>query len=105
MFLRKRMKGVFRALIPVLISIAFVAAFTFFLTRADRRAADEGLNATFDSLRRAAVQCYALDGAYPADLDDLIVRGGVTPDLNRYVVYYEFVASNLLPDITVLPAE
>ena len=67
------------------------------------RAGRDSLSPAEQSGRRAAVQCYALGGAYPRDLSDLEERYGVSVDRERYFVDYRYVASNLMPDITVLP--
>ena len=53
------------------------------------------------ALRRAAVACYASQGSYPETLEQLLEHG-VVYDEERFVVMYEPVASNLLPDITVI---
>lgn len=42
-------------------------------------------------------------GGLPRDLSDLEERYGVSVDRERYFVDYRYVASNLMPDITVLP--
>ncbi|MPM23688.1 hypothetical protein SDC9_70162 [bioreactor metagenome] len=62
----------------------------------------EGLAMAKESVRRAAVECYALEGFYPPSLDYLIGRYGVTLDESHYFVDYQYIASNLMPDITVL---
>lgn len=67
------------------------------------RADEETLNLTAQAVRRAAVQCYALEGAYPASLSYLEERYGVQVDESRIFVDYQYVAANLMPDITVLP--
>ena len=67
------------------------------------RADQEALDLTAQAIRRAAVQCYALEGAYPANLDHLTERYGVQVDESRFFVDYQYVAANLMPDITVLP--
>lgn len=58
---------------------------------------------TYDAVRRGAVQCYAMEGAYPTDLDYLEEHYGVRVDTKKWVVDYRYVADNLTPDITVLP--
>lgn len=63
----------------------------------------EALTMTEQSIRRAAVQCYALEGTYPADISYLEQRYGLSIDSKRYFVDYTYIASNLMPDITVLP--
>lgn len=63
----------------------------------------ENLRMQAESIRRAAVECYALEGYYPPSLSYLTERYGVSVDTGRYFVDYQYVASNLMPDITVLP--
>ena len=66
------------------------------------RADEESLDLTAQAIRRAAVQCYALEGAYPASYEDLKERTGVAVDESRYAVFYEIFASNIMPEITVV---
>ncbi|MDR1713656.1 MAG: hypothetical protein LBR39_05835 [Coriobacteriales bacterium] len=57
------------------------------------------------SVRRSAVQCYALEGRYPPSLGGvqyLEENYGLTVDYSRYAVYYENMGSNLLPQIRVI---
>ena len=68
----------------------------------DKRADQETLDTLQRSVRRAAVQCYALEGFYPVNLDYLEENYGVSIDESRFYVDYQYVASNLIPDITVL---
>ena len=49
------------------------------------------------------MQCYALEGAYPQDLSHLEERYGVSVDGDRFRVDYIYIASNLMPDITIVP--
>lgn len=67
------------------------------------RADSEALELTARSIRRAAVQCYALEGAYPPSLSYLEEHYAVAVDESRCFVDYQYVAANLMPDITVLP--
>ncbi|MBQ4346980.1 MAG: hypothetical protein IJC39_00850 [Firmicutes bacterium] len=55
-----------------------------------------------DSLRRAAISCYALEGRYPESYEYLKENYGVYVDEERYVVHYMVYASNLMPDIDVI---
>lgn len=69
------------------------------------RAAAESLSLVEENVRRAAVECYALEGAYPQDFDYLAERYGVAVDESRCRVDYIYIGSNLMPDITVVPLE
>lgn len=53
------------------------------------------------AVRQAAVSAYALDGAYPATFEDLKARSGLAVDEEKYAVFYDVFASNLMPEITV----
>ena len=55
-----------------------------------------------DSVRKAAVQCYALEGQYPADINYLREHYGLHYDEDKYVVHYISEGANLMPDITVI---
>ena len=50
----------------------------------------------------AAVQCYALEGAYPQSLSYLEENYGVQVNHSRFIVSYEVYASNQLPAVAVL---
>lgn len=55
-----------------------------------------------EALVNAAVACYAIEGAYPDSAEYLIVRCGIQYNSDRFEIKYEYLGSNLLPDITVL---
>lgn len=58
-----------------------------------------------DTVRREAVQCYALEGSYPQDLAYLKERYGLRYDEDHYVVHYKSLGGNLLPEISVFYIE
>lgn len=53
------------------------------------------------AIRQAAVSCYAMEGAYPASYEELKARTGLAIDEEKYAVFYEVFASNIMPEITV----
>ena len=81
---------------------ALAAAALLFTRVISARTDAEVLSLAEEGVRRAAVECYALEGFYPRTLDYLVENYGVTADDSRYVISYQYVASNLMPDITVL---
>jgi len=58
-----------------------------------------------EALIRASVSCYAIEGTYPPDLEYLIEHYGIQINPERFTVKYESIASNLMPDITVLETQ
>ena len=66
---------------------------------------EQGRSQLERTLRRAAVAEYAVNGAYPATLEQLTAGTGIQIDREHYLVFYRAFASNLMPEITVLEKE
>ena len=57
------------------------------------------------AMTRASVQCYAIEGRYPPNVQYLEEEYGVSIDRDHYAVFYNGFASNIMPEITVVPLE
>ena len=82
--------------------IFILLCFLFALQRLDAGHRAEGAAQLETAVRRYAVSCYAQEGFYPPDLQYLAEHYALGYDESRYIVHYEAVASNLMPDITVV---
>lgn len=58
-----------------------------------------------NAIMRSVTHCYAEEGAYPADLEYLKSRYGLTYDETLFFVDYRTIGSNILPDITIIEKE
>lgn len=91
----------------VLLPIAVIVALVFVLSQAvdtlGAKSETEQLEAAKRALSRAAVQCYALEGRYPPNIDYLRENYGLNIDTDIYIIHYIAFASNIMPDIDVLP--
>jgi len=91
---------------PLALGLLVFAAIVAWVILGLRRTAEssdrEALYLAEQSIRRAAVSCYAVEGAYPATYDQLKEWSGIQVDEERYAVFYEIFASNIMPDITVV---
>lgn len=54
------------------------------------------------AVERTVVQCYALEGAYPPNIEYLEDNYGLIIDHDRYFVHYKVDASNIMPDVEVM---
>ena len=90
------------SLLVVAIVAVLLLGFFFALGNLSRGYAREECQQLEEALRKAAVACYAAEGIYPPTLDYLVQHYGVQIDEERYTVYYEVFAENLMPEITVL---
>lgn len=103
--MRKKKKwwgGLIKAVLTPAAVIAAVLVFAAALDSLDSGREAENLRQLEEALRRGCVACYAAEGVYPPNLDYLEEHYGVQVDEDRYVVYYDIFAENLMPDITVL---
>lgn len=91
-----------RAILMPVIVLGIVLYFLTALSNLDRGKTLEDKEQLENALIKAAVSCYAIEGAYPPDLDYLIEHYGVQINTDLFTVKYESIASNLMPDITVL---
>lgn len=60
------------------------------------------LRQTEQSVRRAAVTCYAVEGFYPESLDYLTEHYGIRVDESKFLVDYQSIASNIMPEILIV---
>ena len=89
----------------LLLVAAVLVCFLVALSRLDTGRREKGRQQLEEALRRTAVSCYALEGAYPPSVDYMKEHYGLTYDDSRYTVHYSVFASNLMPEITVLDSE
>ena len=95
---------VFRWLAAVA-AVACLLVFVFSLDSVQERQGAEGRQQLETALRRAAVACYAAEGVYPPTIEYLQQHYGVQIEEEKYIVFYDVFANNLMPDITVLEKE
>ena len=54
------------------------------------------------ALTRSITACYALEGAYPPNINYLVENYGLTYDSTEYFIDYQYIGSNLRPDVTII---
>lgn len=89
-------------LFAILLFAVIAAVFLSALTNTAADSAAEQREIAENSIRRAIVSCYALEGSYPPSWEYLRDRYGLRVDETKFVVHYEVFASNIMPDVTVL---
>jgi hypothetical protein len=99
---RNREKGnILKTLLPLLLFAMVVVAVAVGVQNVSATADDERLNAMEQAVRRSVVQCYAIEGRYPPNLNYLESGYGLVLDREKYVYHYQSVGANLLPQIAV----
>lgn len=57
--------------------------------------------AVTEAIQRSLVQCYALEGAYPPNLEYLASHYGIKLDRENYFYHYEVYTANMRPTVYV----
>ncbi|MCL1792912.1 MAG: hypothetical protein FWG34_03495 [Oscillospiraceae bacterium] len=100
-----KIKNLIRDAKGVVFTATILAAVVFFFFAAVNGAsekADSSSAATLEkAIKRAAVQCYAIEGFYPPDVKYLADHYGIILD-SKYIVEYKAFSGNNLPGIQVL---
>ena len=55
-----------------------------------------------EAVIKGAVQCYSVEGRYPESLSYLEKHYGVNYDKKQFIVSYEIIGSNKMPQVTVI---
>lgn len=96
------LRGALRWVLGCLLFAGILLLFLSAVGAANRRSGREGARIAEESIRRAAVTCYAVEGSYPESYAYIRDHYGVAVDQARYTVFYQVFASNMMPDIVVL---
>lgn len=105
MHLYERPHGQNRGLIVALtVFLLLVALFLVALFSTSQRSEARETEVVTSALQRAIVTCYAVEGKYPPSLSYIYDNYGVRVDESRYVVFYDVVAANVMPNVQVVRA-
>ncbi len=100
--MRKRRHSFARGLaISLIVFAALVFASTALFRGVSAKSGEAQTELVRGAVKRAAVTCFAVEGAYPSTLDYLKQNYGLIYDEDSYAVRYDAFASNILPEIQV----
>lgn len=84
------------------VSVLLLAAFLYSaVNNAKKGSDDEMYKMLSDAIIRSAVNCYAIEGFYPPDIEYLEENYGLVVKHDKYVISYRVFASNIMPEIEV----
>ena len=89
-------------LVPVLFTIVMIGMIMYGLRQTEESSRAEGLRILEDSIRRAVIISYAVEGRYPESISYIEQNFGIHIDRSRYVVHYSVFATNIMPEIMVI---
>jgi hypothetical protein len=90
------------ALVPIVFTLVVMGMIVYGLRQTEAASRAEGLRILEESIRRAVVMGYAIDGRYPESIAQIEQNFGVHINWDVYHVHYAIFASNIMPDIMVI---
>lgn len=103
---KEKEKSVLRGYVVSLAAMALgVAVFSAAMGSVAGEAGNRQEEALKKAVTRATVQCYAIEGRYPPSVEYLEENYGVQINPEKYNVFYDGFASNVMPEITIIPIE
>ena len=88
--------------IYIILAILIIPIFINIIHVADTSSSNEAMRLATESIKRATITCYAIEGSYPPSYRYLKENYNISIDENTFAVHYEIFASNIMPEITVI---
>ena len=102
LFAKPKQKKSFVPLLPFVLLIILILVFAFFTNTITTSNKSGNYMVLENALDRSITQCYALEGSYPPSLSYLVENYGLTYNAEQYFIDYQYIASNLRPDVTII---
>ncbi len=87
--------------IPVIIFLCIIIFLVLGVKKFSDLGDEQELILTESAVRKSIIQCYAIEGFYPADLSYLEENYNLKIDKSKYNIYYECFSSNIMPQFDV----
>ncbi|MCL1999577.1 MAG: hypothetical protein FWG65_12520 [Turicibacter sp.] len=87
---------------PLLFLFVTLGIVVYGLNQASEASREEARRTLEESLQRAIITSYAIEGRYPPTLEHIVNNFGIRIDESRFVVFYEVFASNIMPALAVI---
>lgn len=90
------------AWITIATAFAVLLTLVFGMNYIESSQQDEQIAVIETAIKKATIQCYSLEGAYPPNVEYLIDYYGVALDRNEFTVLYVTQGANIMPQISVI---
>ncbi len=86
----------------ILFFVGVILVFIVLVSRFSGKSAARQKEILTEALNRDIVHCYSVEGIYPPSLEYIEEHYGLSYDHSRFIVDYESIGSNLMPNVTVI---
>lgn len=88
--------------LPYLFFITLLVVFIISVSRVSSSTLTKQKESIETALKHSIAQCYAVEGSYPADLDYIEKKYGLTYDKKNFLINYTYYGGNLYPEVSVM---
>ena len=88
--------------VSILIFCAIICLFWYGFSNTIQANSAQQLNVTRTAIQKSIVNCYAVEGSYPPNIQFVEDHYGIKIDHSKYIVNYELIGSNVMPSVQVL---
>ena len=93
----RRFELIRQTIMFALVIVLLVVSVTFFAGFYSR----QNLLLIKQNVKRTAIECYSIEGMYPPNIDYIVDNYSFYYDSDKYFIFYETFASNVMPTIEV----
>ena len=95
---RTEILGWLRSILFVIVISAVLIAGIFYISNMGN---EQGLKLTKEAAVRTMIECYAIEGIYPPNVQYMVDNYNLSYDDTKYFIHYDAFASNIMPTIDV----
>jgi hypothetical protein len=95
---RTEILGWLRSILFVIVISAVLIVGIFYISNMGN---EQGLKLTKEAAVRTMIECYAIEGIYPPNVQYMVDNYNLSYDDTKYFIHYDAFASNIMPTIDV----
>lgn len=99
---RISVRRILSAVLPVAVFMIMIVWLVSGVLNANSAVDANELEEIKTTIENGVTICYAIEGVYPESIEYLKENYGVVIDSSKYIVFYEFIAANIRPTITII---
>ena len=101
MIIIKRKNHIGQLLLWFIIFLLVISFFTICVNNVEKGNMNEGRNNLIEAVKKTAIHCFSIEGQYPQDVKYLEDNYGLKYNHDKYVIHYQLIGFNIMPDIFV----
>ncbi|MCR5268473.1 MAG: hypothetical protein K6E16_08150 [Lachnospiraceae bacterium] len=86
----------------ILFFLVIIGVFLYGIATVSSGSAEDERRILDEAIHKDIVHCYAVEGMYPPTLDYMEEHYGLTYDHDKFLVDYDTVGSNIMPNVTII---